>query len=182
MFDLFPFAAHNLARRNRLRTLLTISAIATSTLVFSAVMVVPFAINGIVEGAGGSPRLAVTNRASILSGLPESYYRKIERIPGVVAVSRMTWFGGIYDDPKHQFPSMGVDADNPDQVWPEYALNGELMAKFKRTKSGAVVGVATLERFRWKIGDLVSLRSPVFQLTLVFKIVGTITQGPGSSE
>ena len=26
----------------------------------------------------------------------------------------MMWFGGVYDDPRHQFPSMAIDADNPD--------------------------------------------------------------------
>jgi hypothetical protein len=73
----------------------------TATMVFSAVMVIPYAMTAIVNEADAVPRLAVTNRASIFRGLPDSYHRKIEASPGVVAVNRMTWFGGVYDDVTH---------------------------------------------------------------------------------
>jgi putative ABC transport system permease protein len=132
----------------------------------------------VIHTADQSPRLAVTNRASVLAGLPESYYWKIARIPGVIAVSRMTWYGGIYDDPKHQFPTMAVDADNPDVVWPEYALDNSAVTKFKENKDGAIVGVATMQRFGWHLGQLVALRSQVYPVTLTFKLVGTINKGP----
>jgi putative ABC transport system permease protein len=99
-------------------------------------------------------------------------------LPGVVAVNRMTWFGGVYDDVTHQFPSMGIDADNPDVVWPEYALNHDMVDRFKRNKNGALVGVATMQRFRWHVGDQVALHQPQIPLTLSFKILGTINRGP----
>ncbi len=150
----------------------------TATIVFSAVMVIPFAMTAIVNNAGAVPRLAVTNRASLRRELPESYYRKIVGLPGVVAVNRMSWYGGIYDDVTHQFPSMGIDADNPDVVWPEYALDQELVNRFKDTKNGAIVGVATMQRFRWRIGDEVALHQPSIPLTLTFRILGTINKGP----
>jgi putative ABC transport system permease protein len=146
--------------------------------VFSAVMVVPFAMNSIVKNADGVPRLAVTNRSSLGRGLPDSYYRKIARLSGVVAVNRMTWFGGVYDDPRHQFPSVGIDADNPDLIWPEYALDQKTVQRFKNAKDSAVVGVATMARFGWHLGDLVSLRQPAIPLTLTFRINGIITEGP----
>jgi putative ABC transport system permease protein len=175
---LIPLAAFNLWRRNRQRTLLTMLAVMTATVVFSAVMVIPFAMNNIVDRADGAPRLAVSNKGSFTRTLPASYYWKIAHIPGVLAVNRMSWFGGIYDDPRHQFPNMGIDADNPDQVWPEYALNRQLVNQFKDTKDGAIVGVASMQRFRWRIGDMVSLHQPSLHLTLTFRILGTINQGP----
>jgi putative ABC transport system permease protein len=178
IFALIPLAALNLWRRNRQRTLLTLLAVMTATVVFSVVMVIPFAMNNIVDHADGTPRLAVTNKAAYNRTLPASYYSKIARIPGVLAVSRMSWFGGIYDDPRHQFPNMGIDADNPDQIWPEYAIDRGLVARFKDTRDGAIVGVASMQRFRWHIGDMVSLQQPVTRLTLTFRIVGTINQGP----
>ncbi len=157
---------------------LTILAVLAATVVFSAVMVVPFAMNSIVKNADGVPRLAVTNRSSLGRGLPDSYYRKIARLSGVVAVNRMTWFGGVYDDPRHQFPSVGIDADNPDLIWPEYALDQKTVQRFKNAKDSAVVGVATMARFGWHLGDLVSLRQPAIPLTLTFRINGIITEGP----
>lgn len=178
MFTLLPFALRSLGRRDRRRTLLTVLAVAAATVVFSAVMVIPHAIGEVIHSADGSPRVAVTNRAAILRGLPEAYYSKIARVPGAFAISRMTWFGGIYDDPKHQFPTMAVDADNPDVVWPEYAMNRDLVSRFKGTRDSAVVGVATMQRFGWHIGQLVELRSQVYPVTLTFRLIGTINQGP----
>lgn len=153
-------------------------AVMTATMVFSTVMVIPYAMTAIVNKADAVPRLAVTNRARIFRGLPDSYYRKVETLPGVVAVNRMTWFGGVYDDVTHQFPSMGIDADNPDVIWPEYAIDKDLVKRFKSDKNGALVGVATMQRFRWHIGDEVALHHPSSLLTLTFKIIGTINQGP----
>ena len=75
-FALLPLAGLNLWRRNRQRTLLTMLAIMTATMVFSSVMVIPYAMTAIVNKADAVPRLAVTNRASIFRGLPDSYYRK----------------------------------------------------------------------------------------------------------
>jgi putative ABC transport system permease protein len=178
IFKLLPMAGLNLWRRNRQRTLLTVLAVMTATMVFSAVMVIPYAMTAIVDRADAVPRLAVTNRAAVRRGLPESYYRRIAELPGVVAVNRMTWFGGVYDDVTHQFPSMGIDADNPDVVWPEYALNHDMVDRFKRNKNGALVGVATMQRFRWHVGDQVALHQPQIPLTLSFKILGTINRGP----
>ncbi|MGA7871476.1 MAG: FtsX-like permease family protein [Candidatus Binatus sp.] len=178
IFKLLPLAGLNFWRRNRQRTLLTVLAVMTASMVFSAVMVIPFAMSAIVDRADAVPRLAVTNRAAVRRGLPESYYDRIAALPGVVAVNRMNWFGGIYDDVRHQFPSMGIDADNPDVIWPEYALDHELIERFKSTKNGAIVGIATLHRFRWHIGDEVSLHEPSIPLTLTFRIVGTISSGP----
>ena len=141
-------------------------------------MVIPFAMTAIVNRADAVPRLAVTNRAAVRRGLPESYYGRIAGLPGVAAVNRMSWFGGIYDDVTHQFPSMGIDADNPDVVWPEYALNHDMVNRFKSTKNGAMVGIATLQRFRWRIGDEVALHQPSIPLTLTFRILDTINSGP----
>jgi putative ABC transport system permease protein len=177
-FALLPLAGLNLWRRNRQRTLLTMLAVMTATMVFSTVMVIPYAMTAIVNKADAVPRLAVTNRASMFRGLPDSYYWKVVALPGVVAVNRMTWFGGVYDDVTHQFPSMGIDADNPDVIWPEYAIDRDLVKRFKSEKNGALVGVATMHRFRWHVGDEVALHHPSSLLTLTFKIIGTINQGP----
>jgi putative ABC transport system permease protein len=178
IFKLLPLAGLNLWRRNRQRTLLTVLAVMTASMVFSAVMVIPFAMTAIVNRADAVPRLAITNRAAVRRGLPESYYQRIAGLPGVIAVNRMSWFGGIYDDVRHQFPSMGIDADNPDLVWPEYALNHDMVNRFKIDKNGALVGIATMQRFRWRIGDEVALHQPSIPLTLTFKILGTINRGP----
>ncbi len=178
MLALLPLAARNLWRRNRRRTFLTILTVAAATVVFCAVMVVPYVTTRIVHLSDESPRLVITNRASIAYGLPESYYDKIKVLPDVVAVSRMLWFGGVYEDPKDQFPTMALDADTLDIMWPEYGLNTSLMVPFKASKNAALVGIATMKHFGWRIGQNVALRSQVYPLTLTFKIAGIFDQGP----
>lgn len=70
IFALLPLAGLNLWRRNRQRTLLMTLAVMTATMVFSTVMVIPYAMTAIVNKADAVPRLAVTNRARIFRGCP----------------------------------------------------------------------------------------------------------------
>jgi putative ABC transport system permease protein len=181
MISLLLLTARIMWRRSRRRTVLTMLAVASATTVFCTVMVVPYLINRIAHLADRSPRLVVVNRYSIRFGLPESYYGKIAKLPNVVAVNRMTYFAGIYDDPKHQFPTMALDIDNPDLVWPEYGLGRATMDAFRAAKNNAVVGVATMHRFGWRVGQQVTLKSQLYPVTLSFKIAGTYNQGPDLS-
>ncbi|HYB90369.1 MAG TPA: FtsX-like permease family protein [Candidatus Binataceae bacterium] len=177
VFALIDFARVSLVRRSRRRTLLTILAIASATVVFSAVMAVPYVINNIISAADASPRLVVINHNGMLYGLPESYYQKVANLRGVVAVNRMTWFGGVYDDPKHLFPTMSID-DNVDVVWPDYGLDSDALRAFRAERRAALVGIATMQRFNWHVGQLVQLRSQVYPVTLTFHIVGSFDTGP----
>jgi putative ABC transport system permease protein len=178
LLALVPLAARNLMRRNRRRTCLTVLTVAAATVVYCAVMVVPYVTMRIADLAEESPRLVVVNRASIRYALPESYYDKIVRVPGVVAVNKMTWFVGVYDDPKHQFPTMALDANNFDVVWPEYRADARTISAFKSAKDAALVGVATMERFGWRVGQNVALRSEIYPVTLTFRIAGVYDKGP----
>jgi putative ABC transport system permease protein len=178
MFLLLSFARLSLWRRNRRRTALTILAVACATVVFCIVMVLPYVTDRIATMADSSPRLVVTNRTAMQYGLPESYAQKIEKLDGVVAVNRMVWFSGVYNDPRRQFSTVAIDVDNPDVIWPEYGIDAPAIASFKLHRNGALVGAATMHRFGWKLGQNVSLRSLRFPIALTFTIVGTYDGGP----
>jgi putative ABC transport system permease protein len=177
MFALLSFAGVSLIRRNRRRTILTILAVACATLVFCTAMVTPYVTERIAAAADFSPRLVVTNKTAMRYGLPESYSRKIEKMPDVVAVNRMTWFAGVYDDPRHQFSSVAIDADTLGEIWPENGFDADTLARLKAHRNGAVVGFATMHRFGWKVGQNVILRSQIYPVTLPFTIVGTYAGG-----
>lgn len=178
MFSLLTFALANLWRRNWRRSALTILAVASATVVFCAVMVLPYVTERIAALADGSPRLVVVNKAAMRFGLPEVYSRKIQKIPQVIAVNRMVWFGGVYDDPRHQFATVAIDADNPDIIWPEYGIDSATIAAFRKRRDAALVGAATMHRFGWRVGQNVVLRSQIYPVVLSFKIVGTYERGP----
>jgi len=178
MFSLLSFAIANLSRRNWRRTALTILAIASATVVFCFVMVLPYVTAQIANQADSSPRLVVVNKTALRYGLPESYYQKIAEIPDVVAVNRMVWFAGIYDSPANQFASVAIDVDNPDIIWPEYGIDHAAIASFKQHRNGALVGSALLHRFGWHVGQNVVLKSQRYPLSLAFTIVGSYDGGP----
>jgi putative ABC transport system permease protein len=177
MFALLSFAGISLVRRNLRRTILTTLAVACATLVFCVVMVLPYITQRIVEVADATPRLVVMNKSAMRYGLPESYSSKVAKMDDVVAVNRMTWFGGIYDDPKHTVQSVAIDVDTMDETWPEDAFSDGAVARLKEHRNGAVVGIASMHRFGWRVGQNVILRSQIYPVKLPFIIVGTYTGG-----
>jgi putative ABC transport system permease protein len=181
MFALLSFAGVSLIRRNLRRTVLTTLAVACATLVFCVVMVLPYITDRIVEVADSSPRLVVMNKSAMRYGLPESYSSKVAKMDNVVAVNRMTWFGGVYDDPRHTVQSVAIDVDTMDETWPDDAFEGDSVMQLKTHRNGAVVGVATMHRFGWTLGQNVMLRSQIYPVTMAFKIVGTYTGGSDPS-
>src|SRR5208282_3693950 len=132
----------------------------------------------IAKEADGSPRLVVTNKNAMRYGLPESYAKTIENLPDVVAVNRMVWFAGTYNDPHRQFPSVAIDVDNPEVIWPENGFDAGPIAAFRKSRNGALVGTALMERFGWKIGQQVVLRSQLYPVKLTFVVVGSYHGGP----
>jgi putative ABC transport system permease protein len=93
-------------------------------------------------------------------------------------VNRMVWFAGLYSDPHRQFSSVAIDGDNPDIIWPEYGFDSTTIAGLKKYRNGAVVGTALMQRFGWKIGQQVALRSQLYPVELNFIIVGSYGGGP----
>jgi putative ABC transport system permease protein len=179
MLALLSFAGASLYRRNQRRTILTVLAVACATLVFCIVMVLPYVTQRIAAVADSSPRLVVMNKVAMRYGLPESYSRKVAHMQDVVAVNRMTWFGGIYQNPRLQFSTVAIDAATMEETWPENGFSADAVAGLNAHRNGAVVGVTTMRRFGWRVGQNVILRSQIYPVTLPFTIVGTYT---GSSD
>ena len=177
MFALLSFAGVSLMRRNLRRTILTALAVACATLVLCTVMLLPYVMGNIANNADSSPRVVVMNKSAMRYGLPESYSQKVGNIPDVVAVNRMTWFGGVYDDPRHQFSTVAVDPETIETMWPEDNFPSDALSEFKEYRNGAMVGSALMHRFRWKAGQNVILKSQIYPVTLSFRIVGSYSGG-----
>jgi len=130
------------------------------------------ALVGGVELAG-LDRLIVRHKVSIIQLLPEAYKARMARIPGIDLVVHQTWFGGVYQDPKNFFMQNPVVPDDFLAIHPELILAPEQKKAWLATRTGAIVGRNTAERFKWKIGDRVPIRSPIWGgSTWEFDIVG----------
>jgi len=158
--------------RKKLRTALTLLSILVAFVLFGFLCAIKQALVGGVALAGAD-RLVVRHKVSIIQLLPETYKPRIERIPGVAAVTHQTWFGGIYQDPKNFFMQNPVEPEEFMKMFPEFILPPEQMKAWLETRTGAIVGRKTAERFHWKIGDKVPILSPIWlRKTWEFDVVG----------
>ena len=163
-------------RRRKLRTLLTVLSILVAFVLFGALSSIKQALTGGVQMAGAD-RLVVRHKVSIIQLLPESYKARMERIPGVVLATHQTWFGGIYQDPKNFFMQCPVLPEEFLDIHPEIIVAPEQKQAWLQTRTGAVVGRKTADKFHWKIGDKVPIRSTIWaqgdgNFTWAFDIVG----------
>ena len=159
-------------KRRKLRTALTLLSIVVAFVLFGFLCAIKQALVGGVELAGVD-RLVVRHKVSIIQLLPESYKARMERIPGVAAAVHQTWFGGIYQDPKNFFMQNPVVPEEFMAMHPEFVLPPEQMKAWLATRTGAIVGRNTANRFHWKVGDKVPIMSPIWmRKTWEFDIVG----------
>lgn len=148
-------------KRKKLRTALTLLSILVAFLLFGFLCAIKEAFLVGVELAGRD-RIVVRNKVSLIQPLPLSYRQRIANIPGVDAVASLSWFGGIYQDPKNYFATMPVVPEEFLDMYPEFVLPEEQKQAWLKTRNGAIVGKLLAERFQWKIGDHIPLTSPIW--------------------
>lgn len=147
--------------RKKVRLLLTIGSFAVALILFAFLAVVRDAFNRGADVAGAD-RLVVINRTSIINLIPLSYRDKILRIPGVKSVTHNNWFGGIYQEEKNFFPQFVIDPQNQREVFPELIVPDDQWKAFLNDRQGAIAGAKTAERFHWKIGDRIPIKTTLY--------------------
>ena len=147
--------------RHKLRTFLTVLGVAIAILAFGLLRTVIDAWYAGVEASSAS-RLVTRNAVSLVFPLPLSYKEKIRQIEGVKGVSYGTWFGGIYIDEKNFFANYAMEPKTYLAMFPEIITPPEQMAAFLRDRKGAVAGRKLVERYGWKIGDIITLKGTIF--------------------
>ncbi len=147
--------------RKKLRLILTIGSFAVALFLFAFLAVVrgAFTRGADIEGAD---RLVTINRVSIIQPLPLAYQDKIQRIPGVQAVTHNNWFGGVYQDEKNFFPQFVIDVENQRKVIPELVVPDDQWQTFVKDRQGAIAGAKTAQRFGWKIGDRIPIKTTLY--------------------
>ena len=159
-------------KRKKLRTALTLLSIFVAFVLYGVLSAIKQGLVGGVEMAGAD-RLVVRHKVSIIQLLPESYKTRMERIPGVALATHQTWFGGIYQDPRNFFMQNPVVPEEFLSMHPELVLAPEQKKAWLETRTGAIVGRNTANRFHWKLGDKVPIMSPIWgNRTWEFDIVG----------
>lgn len=167
--------------RHKLRTFLTVLGIAVAIMAFGLLRTFVSAwYAGVTQAA--PDRLITRNKISITFTLPVAQKEKIERIPGVEAVTSGTWFGGYYKDPKEFFAQFAFAGPESFDLYPEFIVDTAAMRAFATERNAAIVGIATMERFGWKVGDAVQLTGMIYPGQWDFVIRGVYTGATDATD
>ena len=148
--------------RKKVRLLLTIGSFAVALFLFVFLAVVRDAFSRGADVAGAD-RLVIINRTSIINPIPLSYRDKILRIPGVKVITHNNWFGGIlHQEEKNFFPQFVIDPENQRQVFPELIVPDDQWSAFLKDRQGAIAGAQPADRFHWKIGDRIPIKTSLY--------------------
>lgn len=145
------------ALRNKHRFTLTVGSVAISLFLLTVLQVMLRGLTDPTATEHSAARLVVRHKVSLANMLHSKYESRIEALPGVAACTKLTWFGGTYRDEKNFFPQFACDAGALFEVLTEVKIAPEQRQRFIEERTACVVGVKTMERFGWKLGDRITL-------------------------
>ncbi len=145
------------ALRNKRRLTLTVLSVALSLFLFTVLQTALRELTQPASSEDAALRLVVRHRVSLANVLPARYRSRIEHMPGVEVCSPFTWFGGVYKDEKNFFPQFACEGNKIARLFSEAEFDPKQMADFIQDKAACVVGIKTMNRFGWKIGDKLTL-------------------------
>jgi putative ABC transport system permease protein len=170
--------------RKRLRTGLTASSIVLVLVLIVILTSLLQAMQADPSGGRGANRLVVQHATGLGNFLPLSQRQRIEQIPGVVAVSPETWFGGVYKDdkPENWIGQLSADPDIYfDKIFDDAKIDPQINAEWKATRNGFVAGQKIAEKFQWKKGDHIILKGTYIPLNADLVYIGPYTAGDESN-
>jgi putative ABC transport system permease protein len=159
--------------------LFTLLSIVIAFLLFGMLETVDYAFSHPNTGASGADKLITTNKYSITLPLPFADVQEIGSVPGVTAVTWLTWFGGYYQEPKNFVFAIPIDTESYFNVHKgEFIISDAHMKEFRNSRSAAIVNTALMKKFGWKVGDKIPVHSAIWtqkngSLDWTFDIVGT---------
>jgi putative ABC transport system permease protein len=166
--------------RKKTRTIFTLLSVVIAFLLFGVLETIDYAFANPSTGITGADKLITTNKYSITLPLPFADAQQIRSVPGVAEVTWITWFGGYYQESKNFVFALPVDTDTYFNVHKnEFIVSDEQMQAYRNTRTGALVNVALMKKFGWKVGDKVPLHSTIWtqkkdgSLDWTFDIVGS---------
>jgi len=150
--------------RSKARTGFTLASIVVAFVLYALLQTVNAAFNRGPQVAG-TQRLITSSLYTITESLPLAFRAQIEATPGVLEVSNSTWFGASFQEDKNRFALFAADHINHFRVIQELKLARDQQQAWENTRTGMVVGSGVAERFGFKVGDTVPIKSDIWMKT-----------------
>ena len=179
-----PLVLKNVFRK-KTRTALTVVSIVLPLLVINLMGTFLRALDRPDPGATrGMFRTVTRHKVSLGNPLPVAYFEKIRQLPGVVAATKFTWFGGKYVDQsaKNFFPRFAVEPETFLQVFDDAKILAGSTEEWLADRTGAVVGENLVKKFGWKLGDKIVLVGDIFPVTLELTVRGIYQLPDGNAS
>ena len=172
------------AFRNKRRSTLTVLSIAFSLLLLTLMMTIWRAFYLDQGSAESAERLVVRHRVSLTFSLPSYYREKIRAIPGVVAVTPVSWFGGIYKDqkPENFFAQFGTDPEEFLKVYRDCSIPADQLIAWQRDRQGVIVNDSLAKKYGWKLGERIVLQGTIYPVNLELIVRGIFHTNPDNKS
>jgi putative ABC transport system permease protein len=152
--------------RNRFRVILTVLGVAVAIFAFVFLRTFVWAWNAGAEAAA-KDRIVTRHKVTFVMTLPRRYVEELKGDPALgshlKAVTFANWFGG--KDPAHDkefFATLAGDDASFFDVYDEMAVPPDQMTAWKEDRKGVIVGDVLAKKLGWKVGDKVTLESPIY--------------------
>lgn len=172
----FSFVIIN-AVRNQRRATLTVLSVASSCGLLVTLLTLQRELTVPPESEGASLRIIARNKVSLAQPLPARQLSAIEKIPGVVAVSPFTFFGGNYEaETMTSFAQFAVDPARFQQLLVEGRVSDGSYDAFIKDRNSCFVGADTMKRYKLKIGDKMKFTGTFYPVDLDL-VIAAVFQG-----
>ncbi len=180
-----PLLWSNLMRR-KVRTVCTGLSIFVAFLLIGALLSIRAGFSRRVD-LRGADRLVVSHRNSFNQPMPLAYRERLAAIAGVAGVSYVAWFPGVYQDPRNDFPKLAVDTESWFEMYRDlWTVPEDQLARWKATRTGALVGEELAERYDWKLGDRIPIKGTMWPKAgggaWEFTVEGIYSGAPGTGD
>ncbi|MGB6452084.1 MAG: ABC transporter permease [Steroidobacteraceae bacterium] len=150
-------------------------------------VIIAFALFGVLQGLAGAvnqaiasshvDRLYVGNKLQLGSPIPIAIVDWLKTVPGVRDVTYRYQFGANYQRPNQGVPICATDVDSFLAVYTEDKVDPAQVRAMRQIQDGAIVGLGTMRKYGWKVGQRVTLQSGLKRTdgtgNWTFDIVGT---------
>jgi putative ABC transport system permease protein len=171
--------------RKRARAVLMLLQMASAFLLFGLLQ----GFNGALKVAISqthADRLYVASSVTVGDPLPLSMLPEIEATPGVEVVALRHAFGGFYQQPNQGIGGVAVVPEKFFDVYQDdIIVPKEQVQALKNTRTGAIIGISSMEKYKLKIGDRITIKNRMKKqdgtTDWTFDIVGSYHNGPNNA-
>ena len=174
-------------RRKRSRSILILLQVIIAFTLFGVLQGLTSGVNHAIA-ATHPDRLYVASKLDLGFPIPIAIVDWVKSVPGVIGVAPRYEFGATYQRPGQGVAICATDVDTFLAMYPEDKVDPAQQRAMRQVQDGVIVGIGTMHKYGWKVGQRVTLQSPPQLLrkdgtnNWTFDIVGTWVDSEDTSE